>query len=46
MMHSYTVLCGVDATSTYQHAFAYIRQLAIHMRNCVRTHTRTHRTHV
>jgi len=33
-------LCGVDETAAYQHAFVYLRQLALHLRAALTTQTK------
>eukprot|EP00002_Diphylleia_rotans_P005208 TRINITY_DN14320_c0_g1_i1.p1 TRINITY_DN14320_c0_g1~~TRINITY_DN14320_c0_g1_i1.p1 ORF type:complete len:863 (+),score=255.67 TRINITY_DN14320_c0_g1_i1:51-2639(+) len=35
MMNCVTEIYGLDFPSTYQHMFVYIRQMAIHLRNCL-----------
>ncbi|KAJ3048314.1 Nucleolar Complex 2 protein [Rhizophlyctis rosea] len=40
MMNCIVELCGLHIPTTYQHAFSYIRQLAVNLRNAIITKTK------
>eukprot|EP00039_Didymoeca_costata_P009682 m.128942 g.128942 ORF g.128942 m.128942 type:complete len:780 (-) comp14568_c0_seq6:1072-3411(-) len=46
MLNSVVEIYSLDMNSTYQHAFVYIRQLAIHLRNAMVLKKKDHLKHV
>ena len=46
MRNCVTELYSMDTVASYQHAFVYIRQLAIHVRNAMTSMTETEYAHL